>query len=265
MLQNYAGFYSSVVTWGLEWVRCSYRLFSDRPSPQAPPLVDVFKYSLPCLVMFGACTQSRTRWSASLPKDKDSAWTSPLAAQTAVHADTRRRKPLIAWTPFRHFARGCHQSKPSIPNVSLKMIHLVELLPVVHLYLSRARQYYWSHSYLIMAVADGPGVARGFPISGNVCWLCERAAVWSNRATLHHKFDMRPAISGKLWSDPLTDLSGPDCTVQRRPRDEGALQMKSRMEYCFYSARVMACEIMTVLLTIWVSLSVWFRFFHTQN
>ncbi len=186
-------------------------------------------------------------------------------SQTAVHADTRRRNPLIGWTPRRHFARGCHQSKPSIPNVALKMIHLVELLLVVHLYLSRARQYYWSHSYLIMAIADSSGAARGFPISGNVCWLCERAAVWSSPVTLHHEFDMRPAISGELWSDPPTDLSGPDRTAHRWPRDEGALQMKSCSEYCFYSARVMGCKIMTVLLTIWVSLSVWFRIFCTQN
>lgn len=142
------------------------------------------------------------------------------------------------------------------------MIHLVELLPVVHLYLSRAWQYYWSHSYLIMAIADGPAQLVEFQ-SLNACWLCERVAGWSSWRP--YITDLTRALLSQASFDQIRwcTFFGPDRMPHQRIRDEGAPQRKSRMEYCLYS--VMVCEIMMVLLMIWVSLSNLIKFFYTQK
>ncbi len=74
--ESYAGFCSSVVTRGLERVRCSYRLFSDNPGSTGAACVRT-RPSLP-----PACSRSRTGWSVDLRNDQDSAWTSPRLQST---------------------------------------------------------------------------------------------------------------------------------------------------------------------------------------
>lgn len=76
--ESYVGFYSSAVTWGLERVRCSYRLFSDNPGSTVAACVRT-RPSLP-----PACSWSRTGWSVDLWDNQDSAWTSPRLQSTQI-------------------------------------------------------------------------------------------------------------------------------------------------------------------------------------